>query len=247
MASNHLDARVYVGTYAKYNDGSLKGDWLDFADYGSFDDFMEACRELHDDEKDPEFMFQDWDGVPDRWTSEGRLDEETFGKIQDYLKLDDWERDAYQAYLDCGSFDDDSIDAFHEAYAGQADTDAYWSLQLFQDLGVDGIGKENLQQYFDYEAFGRDLMANDFHMGDEDAMDSEGEPEDPDHYYDADGYDQGEYHSDEEVGEEFVDSVYGGAEKMDKDTLESYFDHDRFGRDLRMTDYVEYDGYWFYN
>ena len=27
------EARVYVGTYAKYNNGSLFGKWLDLSDY----------------------------------------------------------------------------------------------------------------------------------------------------------------------------------------------------------------------
>jgi len=51
-------ARIYVGTYAKYNAGSIKGAWLDLEDYSDRDAFLEACRELHKDEQDPEFMFQ---------------------------------------------------------------------------------------------------------------------------------------------------------------------------------------------
>ena len=41
------EARVYVGTYNKYNSGSLFGKWLDLSDYSDKDEFMEACRELH--------------------------------------------------------------------------------------------------------------------------------------------------------------------------------------------------------
>ena len=40
-------ARIYVGTYAKYNAGSIKGAWLDLEDYADRDAFLEACRELH--------------------------------------------------------------------------------------------------------------------------------------------------------------------------------------------------------
>lgn len=54
-------ASVYVGTYAKYNAGSIYGDWLMLSDYADIEDFYEACRELHADEEDPEFMFQDWE------------------------------------------------------------------------------------------------------------------------------------------------------------------------------------------
>ena len=53
--------RVYVGTYAKYNNGSIFGEWLTLGDYENAEEFYNACRELHADETDPEFMFQDWD------------------------------------------------------------------------------------------------------------------------------------------------------------------------------------------
>lgn len=54
-------AGVYVGTYNKYNEGSLFGKWLDMSDYDSYEDFIAACKELHKDEDEPEFMFQDFD------------------------------------------------------------------------------------------------------------------------------------------------------------------------------------------
>lgn len=53
--------KLYVGTYKKYNEGSLEGKWLDLDDYNDKDEFLEACYELHKDEKDPELMFQDSD------------------------------------------------------------------------------------------------------------------------------------------------------------------------------------------
>ena len=61
------EARVYVGTYAKYNNGSLFGKWLDLSDYSDKDEFLEACRELHEDEQDPEFIsgLREYPGNPD--------------------------------------------------------------------------------------------------------------------------------------------------------------------------------------
>ena len=49
-AATLSEARVYVGTYGKYNNGSLFGAWLDLSDYSDKEDFYEACRELHKDE-----------------------------------------------------------------------------------------------------------------------------------------------------------------------------------------------------
>lgn len=70
------DWEIYVGTYAKYNNGSIEGKWLHLADYASRADFMQACRELHKDEADPEFMFQDASGVPSWMWSESHISEE---------------------------------------------------------------------------------------------------------------------------------------------------------------------------
>lgn len=58
-------AKVYVGTYKKYNNGNLMGAWLDLADYDSYEEFVKACRKLHKDERDPEFMIQDSEDFPD--------------------------------------------------------------------------------------------------------------------------------------------------------------------------------------
>ncbi|VDB02155.1 hypothetical protein BANRA_05489 [Klebsiella pneumoniae] len=61
---------VYVGTYHKYNCGSIAGAWLDLTDFDSSEEFYERCRELHANEADPEFMFQDWEGIPSGMASE---------------------------------------------------------------------------------------------------------------------------------------------------------------------------------
>ena len=58
---------AYVGTYAKYNSGDLSGQWIDVSDFDNMEDFLEACRKLHADEKEPEIMFQDWD-IPEEKT-----------------------------------------------------------------------------------------------------------------------------------------------------------------------------------
>ena len=50
---------VYVGTYKKYAEGSLFGMWMDLTAFSDYDEFWAACRILHNDEKDPEVMFQD--------------------------------------------------------------------------------------------------------------------------------------------------------------------------------------------
>lgn len=76
------DASVYVGTYRKYNNGSLEGAWLKLADYANKDEFLKACMELHKDESDPELMFQDWENVPEWMISESSIDAKLWGYVE---------------------------------------------------------------------------------------------------------------------------------------------------------------------
>lgn len=74
---------VYVGTYGKYNDGSLRGLWIDLstffgkpkrqADNDDYDEFINFCLAIHADEADPELMAQDYECFPRQWYSEGFL------------------------------------------------------------------------------------------------------------------------------------------------------------------------------
>lgn len=239
------EPKIYVGTYAKYNSGNNpigKDYWVTVTDYSDYGDFVEACKELHSDEKDPEFMIQDFEGFPRAWYSESGLpDEETFNNILEYAELDDDEREAFAVFLERG--DGQSFDDFREAYVGEFKSAEDFAYDMVENIGWEGVGDENLETYFDYDSFGRDLMY-DFHRGDGDETDAEGEPEDPDHYYDEDGYDQGEYESDEQVGYDFVEGI-GGIKELGDETVRRYFDYESFGRDLLINDYWEDGGYVF--
>lgn len=79
-------AKVYVGTYKKYNEGSLKGGWLNLADFQSYGDFLKACKSLHKDERDPEFMIQDSEGFPDGLDCLEWLGEQDFNDVKLAMK-----------------------------------------------------------------------------------------------------------------------------------------------------------------
>ena len=88
-------AAIYVGTYAKYNQGSIQGAWLDCSDYADKDAFYKACADLHSDEVDPEFMFQDFEDCAD-FVSESGIDDGFF----EFLALDEDDRELLTAYRD---------------------------------------------------------------------------------------------------------------------------------------------------
>lgn len=149
---------VYVGTYAKYNDGNLFGQWVDIASFDDYEEFMSYLHRLHSDEADPEFMMQDYENYPERWYYESGMSEETFDSIKSYAELS--ENEAFRAYVDYYGVDSFDEDDFNDRYEG-----SFSSEEDFAEWLVDEIGMENIQNkdyYFDYEKFARDLFMSDF-------------------------------------------------------------------------------------
>ena len=128
-------AGVYCGTYKKYNEGSLFGMWIDLEACSDAEEFFDVCRELHKDEADPEFMFQDFQGFPKEMYHES-MSADDVEKIIAYLQLDDDEREMLEAYCECtgdciGDFED-FVDTAKECNCGQWD-----SFQQFADTQAD--------------------------------------------------------------------------------------------------------------
>ncbi|HIC2034306.1 TPA: antirestriction protein ArdA, partial [Klebsiella pneumoniae] len=91
MTSSVTVPAVYVGTYHQYNGGSIFGKWFDLTDFDDEDEFYDACRALHAAEDDPEFMFQDWEGIPSQFASESSV---KWAFIEAFLQAQDEGRAA---------------------------------------------------------------------------------------------------------------------------------------------------------
>lgn len=147
-----MKTQIYVGTYAKYNNGSIAGEWLMLSDYANKDEFLAACEELHSDENDPEFMFQDFDGETFGMASECHIDEELFDLIH---TLDEDEAEIYAAYRKNfnGSWSD-----CQDRYSGCFKSDEDFA-QDYAEAG--GYTERELSwphYYIDWKAAARDLM-----------------------------------------------------------------------------------------
>lgn len=77
-----METRVYVGTYAKYNNGNIGGAWVSLNNCDSYSDFLKKCSSIHKDEKDPEFMIQDYEDMPDGLSCGEWLSEQEFNDIK---------------------------------------------------------------------------------------------------------------------------------------------------------------------
>jgi len=160
------EAGLYVGTYKKYNEGSLFGMWIDLEMFTDAEDFFKVCDMLHEDEQFPEFMFQDFQGFPEEFYHES-MSVDDVQKILDYLQLSDDEKEMLDAYCECFGDDledfDDLLDKARERNCGQWD-----SFQDFADNMADeeicchslGQSTEFFERYFDYKAYARDLESD---------------------------------------------------------------------------------------
>lgn len=136
---NMSEARIYVGTYAIYNGGSIFGKWLDLSDYSDKEEFYEACRELHKDEQDPEFMFQDWEYIPSDLIGESWLADNIFEIIEAIDGLDDDKKEAFEVWLNHGSHDittQDIIDlirSFEDDFLGAYDDEEDYAYEIVDE------------------------------------------------------------------------------------------------------------------
>jgi len=135
MKTTTTSPKLYVGTFAKYTNGSIKGAWLELEGHDK-ESFLEACRELHSDESDPELMFQDFEGFPREFYSESSVSEALF----EFANLDDNDKELLEAYADAFSFGVDleecTIEKAQEALAGKADTEADFAEEHVRESGA---------------------------------------------------------------------------------------------------------------
>ena len=87
--------RIYVGTWAKYNAGSLSGEWLALRDYDNYSELCEVMRAIHEDESDPEPMIQDCEDFPEGFSVvSGSLSEEEYNDILKACKEEEEEEES---------------------------------------------------------------------------------------------------------------------------------------------------------
>lgn len=163
--TNCLDTfSIYVGTYAKYNNGSLQGSWLELSDYSNYNELLEAMRELHQDEDEPEFMFQDYECsqffIKQKLISECHLSANIY-EIIEQINNSNYDFEIIEAYAECMSYyhDDvsDLLDSLSGSYYGEYSSDEDFAQCTLEQ---EGSIPENLPSYIciDWEATAKHLM-----------------------------------------------------------------------------------------
>ena len=158
-----MENKIYVGTYHKYNNGSIAGAWIDLENL-SQEEFYLKCKELHKDETDPEFMYQDFecDEIFKGMISECGIDPE-FWELKETLENTEIDLEALTAYKSIfGEIDiQDFEDKFYGHFEGY-NINREFGEHILEELGELEQVPQHLRYYIDAEAYGRDLLINDF-------------------------------------------------------------------------------------
>ena len=167
------EIRIYCGTYAKYNNGSINGAWLNLSDYSDSAEFFEACQELHEDETDPEYMFQDYE-CPKFMRSlfDESMSDDEIQIIYDTIEAIDnshLDIEIISAYIDNVGIDSDiesTISHCEEAYQGEYNSDEDFAESLAEELGyMEDAPKSWPFNCIDWEYAARELMYDYFESG----------------------------------------------------------------------------------
>ena len=150
-----IEPRIYVGTYAKYNDGSIAGKWLDLNDYEDINAFYKACKKLHKDESDPELMFQDWEYIPSSMIWESGLNEEFY----DFLEVVNASNLSYEVFL--AAIDDGfDFNDLEDNYMGEFDNDEDFTIEMLGEPEVEHFA----HYYINWARCARDYMMDFFEI-----------------------------------------------------------------------------------
>ena len=163
LANGSDSPALYCGTYGKYNDGNLRGMWVNVSTFGSYEYFIDFCKAIHADEEDPELMYQDFANIPDSLYHES-MGEEEFTNLLKYCDLcDEYGVSAVDDFLELYSPDD--LDRMGDSYVGVYDSKEDFARELVNDCCDLEKMIGDLAYYFNYEALTRDLFLGDYYFG----------------------------------------------------------------------------------
>jgi len=132
--------------------GSIKGEWLTLSNFADPQAFYSKCQDIHKDDHDPEFMFQDHEGVPTSLISESSIDDRVFELLN--MGLEDDEQTAFIEYMSNQDFywDDlqEAYDSFESAYRGNWHNIKDYTDEEAEEIFNLSNREDNLVYYFDY-------------------------------------------------------------------------------------------------
>ena len=221
--------RAWIGNLGKYNEGELVGSWVSFPI--DKDDLEKVLKDkvligTTDDFGQPyeEYGIFDWESdyidYPGEYANLDEINE--WAEKVDELK--DWEKDTFEAANEAGLVDNIlDFDADDYVLLTGIDDDedlGYYYVDNLYNGDVSQI--RNAEDYFDYDALGRELGFETYENPDYD----EDDPDSEETILAGEYWCGDENATDSEIGAAYIDNVgFDGVQNK-----EAYFDYEDFGR-----------------
>ena len=154
------EIKLFMNTWANYNengadDGITPTGWMSLDEAEEYaEKYAEYEPFINDTDNVPrEFDINEYSNIP-----------ETVDMLRKYEDFDDTQREVFAAFIDDGYEVDEAFDIVdnRDYIYYEADSDADLAYNYIDEIGgVENLDRDTIEQYFDYDAYGRDL-AYDF-------------------------------------------------------------------------------------
>jgi hypothetical protein len=218
-------ARAYIANLGKYNEGELVGGWIDLPTTDEeIDTFLKDVVKLDDTYE--EYAIHDWESeymsYPGEWVNIYDINEQAKGVAE----LDDYDLEIYTAAeevfgdVDITDFDSSDYIYFPECYTDE-DIGYYWVDSV---VGSVEDATDQPEYYIDEDMLRRDISFDEESNFRYDYEEEHGED------YDEDDF-QSEF---QDHLDYLVDEIVENPTEYLGNNVSTYFDYERFGRDIRL-------------
>lgn len=157
MSTQTATPRIYVASLSDYVAGRLVGQWIDLDETTTADDIQEAITAMLATSPEPlaeEWAIHDYDEMPN------------LGEYPDLETVATAARgiaehgEPFRAWVELHAIGwiDADPDGFQEQYLGEYEDEKDYAYEYVESTGMfDGVN-ESISNYFDYDAFARDLF-----------------------------------------------------------------------------------------
>lgn len=150
--------RIYLTNLGKYNEGELIGEWVELP--ASEEELEAVFERIGINEEYEEFFITDYECDFGYKVGEYENLEELNKIAEQFEDLDETEKEVFQALIEEGYKSEEALEKISDS-----DYMIFWNCSDMEDVareyaeetGLLNQIPDNLQSYFDFEAFGRDM------------------------------------------------------------------------------------------
>ena len=154
-SKTHSDFSIYIASLSHYNQGILKGTWLDIDNLSS-NDIKNEIQSYLDSIGVEEYAIHDHENLEAVYSEYPDFDEVVL-----YIEAcNKFSKESVDSFLSILSVSE--LDSFSDLYMGEYDSQEDFATEFLESTGELDLIPKSLRYYFDYEMYARDLFIESF-------------------------------------------------------------------------------------